>query len=892
MSSAPGIAWLGPVFDPTGYADEGRGILGALDRAKVPVALRPMERRSVGFREGLPDAERAMLDRLIAQPLPQSYALVQHVTADGFQRLNSARYMVGRTMFETDSIPPTWVSPSNMMDELWLPSTFNAESFRRAGVTVPIHLVPGGIDSSVYRPDIAPLPLAGLHGTVFLSVFEWRLRKGWDVLLRAWAAAFTPADDVTLVIRTYPIDRADGRDNRTIIDEQIADYLRDACGGRTRADVARIVVLPDKIAARDMPALYRIAHAYVSPTRGEGWGRPFMEAMASGVPVIATRWSAHLEFLHDENGYLLDVESVGPADDIEVPLYAGQHWANPSAAHLTSLLQRVHNDRAEAAAIGARARADMVRDWPWSRAADAIRARLRDIGTHRAFSPSPQLTDHTARQLRVRARLFDGHAWTYASEQLASAIADYHGATCSMHNATTEAQRPSWSDRTRAAWDAIQPPPRDTTSQDITLTFLDRGYVADTTPPASGAWVVYTADVVADTVPGEYVRLLRDQATEVWTPTSEVMHACLRVGVDRARLWQVPGVAPLDRCPIDGVAMPLTGINGDVVLFPIFDARQGEDLSCLLNAWPTSVLATRQATLLVLYPDAATATNPRHRDELLALLARGGVEHGIPVRVDGRALTLETIAAFVRAATMVITSPTTTTRTDVVHHLACQFNRAVVQLDPSRSIAHTQQLLDAAHTPAPRADHTSADDMRRQVHERLSALFAFHTPDAPRTLSTSGITAAPIASARTTRCVAFPDWRSGKGAGIARSYFETFSAHDDVVLVLAHDPAQGMPYEQVRGMLDDAALLAGRTTTERPEVVVMQGPLTESARAALLCACDVAVGVDDPPLTDGAQRLARPVVQALVPSAWRQCYAAAIRRAERRLTTDAPPTSS
>ncbi len=904
MSDSPGLVWLGPVFDPSGYADEGRGMLGALDRAKTPLALRQMERLSVGFREGLPDAERTMLDRLIAQPLPRSYALVQHVTADGFQRLNSAQYLVGRTMFETDSIPSSWVAPCNMMDELWLPSAFNAQSFKRAGVTVPIHLVPGGIDANVYRPDIAPLPIAGLQGTIFLSVFEWRLRKGWDVLLQAWAAAFTPADDVTLVIRTYPIDRADGRDNLTIINEQIADYLHRACGGRTRADVARIVVLPDKIAARDMPALYRIAHAYVSPTRGEGWGRPFMEAMASGVPVIATRWSAHLEFLHDENGYLIDVDSVGPADGVEVPLYAKQHWANPSAAHLQELLQRVHRDRAEAAAIGGRARTEMVQDWPWSRAADVISARLRQLGKHPAFSMAPKPTDRTARQVRVVAQLFEGNAWNYAAGQLAAAVAESKSATCVIQNGNADAERPSWADRARGAWEAMQRPARDTTSHDVTLTFLGSDNQTGTTPPKSGAWIVYTDDVVANAVPGEYVRMLRDQATEVWAPTMEAVHACLRAGVEDARLWHVPFASALARCPVDGPQMPLEGIDGSddvnrcVVLFPMVDAAQRDDLALLLAAWPSSSLATRAATLLVLSPDEATSHSPRTRDELLSLLARGGVEHGIQVRVDGRTLTLETMAAFVRAATIVITSPTTTTRTDVVHHLAQQFNRSVVPIDSSQDVTHTERLLSRALSVSPTPDDVSYESYESyerlctQVDERLSAVLSAGPHEVPRILETTGAAQMIVASARATRFVAFPDWPSGRGAGIARSYFETFSAQDDVVLVLAHDPAQGMSHDELLAMLDEAALLAGHDADAQPDVVVVPGLLTEAVRAAMLSVCDVAVGVDDPPLTAEAQRTARPVVQALMPHAWRHGHAAAVRHAERRRAADAPPTSS
>ena len=57
-----------------------------------------------------------------------------------------------------------------------------------------------------------------------------------------------------------------------------------------------------------MPRLYAAADAYVMPSRGEGWGRPYMEAMAMGLPTIGSRWSGNLAFMHDGNAFLVDGE--------------------------------------------------------------------------------------------------------------------------------------------------------------------------------------------------------------------------------------------------------------------------------------------------------------------------------------------------------------------------------------------------------------------------------------------------------------------------------------------------------------------------------------------------------------------------------------------------------
>ncbi len=60
------------------------------------------------------------------------------------------------------------------------------------------------------------------------------------------------------------------------------------------------------VAQRDMPSVYRSMDCFVLATRGEGWGRPIAEAMAMGLPAIATAWSGPTEFMNKSNSYPLD----------------------------------------------------------------------------------------------------------------------------------------------------------------------------------------------------------------------------------------------------------------------------------------------------------------------------------------------------------------------------------------------------------------------------------------------------------------------------------------------------------------------------------------------------------------------------------------------------------
>ena len=58
-----------------------------------------------------------------------------------------------------------------------------------------------------------------------------------------------------------------------------------------------ILWVDSSLADSEMAGLYAAADAFVLPTRAEGWGRPFMEAMAMGIPVVGTGWGGHMDFI-------------------------------------------------------------------------------------------------------------------------------------------------------------------------------------------------------------------------------------------------------------------------------------------------------------------------------------------------------------------------------------------------------------------------------------------------------------------------------------------------------------------------------------------------------------------------------------------------------------------
>jgi len=122
--------------------------------------------------------------------------------------------------------------------------------------------------------------------------------------------------------------------------------------------VILLLVCVSKISAKIVGAAV-IPHgdfAY-DPTRGEGWGRPQVEAMAMALPVIATYWGGPLAYMTYNNSFPLLLDGIEKVPDGP---FAGHGWAKPSVIHLKSLLREVVTNPQEATKRGEQARQDMV----------------------------------------------------------------------------------------------------------------------------------------------------------------------------------------------------------------------------------------------------------------------------------------------------------------------------------------------------------------------------------------------------------------------------------------------------------------------------------------------------------------------------------------------------
>lgn len=126
----------------------------------------------------------------------------------------------------------------------------------------------------------------------FVSLCGMDLYKGIDVLIDA-IAAWNPSPD-----SVHFIFGGDGKDLQKL-KEQAA-----------RRGVSDLISWPGRVDRRHVNSFYEEADAFVLPSRSESFGIVYIEALAKGLPVIATACGGPEDIVTEQNGLLVPVDDV------------------------------------------------------------------------------------------------------------------------------------------------------------------------------------------------------------------------------------------------------------------------------------------------------------------------------------------------------------------------------------------------------------------------------------------------------------------------------------------------------------------------------------------------------------------------------------------------------
>lgn len=348
----PGVAVIGPTRATSGLGQAMRltlEILAQAGRSPAQLDFFPGNPAPLGFTARATRAPRLERPRRInvmhlnAEVVPHAFALLD-------RRITEGAYNIGYFFWELDTVPASHRLALDLLDEIWVASEYNRETYARATAT-PVYNVGMAVEEV---PDGAPMPRAALglpaDAFVFLATFDsfsFVERKNPLGVVKAFQAAFPPAaaEPVALVLKTQ-------NRSRIVNAEQLRIWR--AIDALVAQD-PRITILDQTLSYDALIGLKRCSDAYVSLHRSEGWGFGLLEAMQIGLPVIATGYSGNMDFCSAETAFLVDYTLERPLPTDYVYVERESRWAEPSTASAAAAMRVVYDAPAERQARAAAA---------------------------------------------------------------------------------------------------------------------------------------------------------------------------------------------------------------------------------------------------------------------------------------------------------------------------------------------------------------------------------------------------------------------------------------------------------------------------------------------------------------------------------------------------------
>ncbi|PKM45959.1 MAG: glycosyl transferase family 1 [Firmicutes bacterium HGW-Firmicutes-8] len=378
------VIWRGLVSHASGWGTACREYVLALDKLGVDVKI-----ENPGAY--LPETDRNRIEKLrylINKPYThdKTKVLVYHYHPyhiDLKKEREKFDHIILNTAWETTKIPNNWFPTINEFNAIFVPSKHNMEALKNSGVTVPVLLVPHGADTRSFNPQNEKMPLNSAAGKfIFISVFDFQHRKNPEGLLKAYWEEFKPDENVMLVVKTY---WSGNKKLAGLIEGAISKYKKRL--GIAQKNTVPLVLITRTIGKKELKGLYTLGNAFVLPTRGEGVGLPFIEALASGIPVIATGWGGQMEFLNESNAFLVDYKLENPVVSMKsaisrkfLYLFAekGQLWAEPNVLNLRRQMRFAYENSSLCKLKGKQGREDMLK-MSWDRAGNALKEAVEKV---------------------------------------------------------------------------------------------------------------------------------------------------------------------------------------------------------------------------------------------------------------------------------------------------------------------------------------------------------------------------------------------------------------------------------------------------------------------------------------------------------------------------------
>lgn len=360
-----------PIDTYSGYGARARDFVKQLIRVRPDWDIRILSQRWGETRWGYLDDhnEQDLKKRLITNVQSQPDIFIQITVPNEFQKVG--KYNIGLTAgIETTLCDPSWIEGLNKMDLVIVSSKHALEVFKNSkfdlrkkdtneivqtmDLSVPIEVLFEGVDPTVYNSTIDPgsktkqtldsIP----ESFCFLATGHWMKgdfgqdRKNIGFTIKAFLETFkNTAKAPALVLKSHSFTTSIIDRDRMLT--RISDIMKTVKGS-----LPNIYLIHGEVSDAEMNQIY--AHpkikAFVSLTKGEGYGRPFLEFAYHSKPIIASPWSGQMDFLDPALTKFVQgtLENVHPSAAVSKILLPEAKWFSPDEISVGKAFKEVWKD--------------------------------------------------------------------------------------------------------------------------------------------------------------------------------------------------------------------------------------------------------------------------------------------------------------------------------------------------------------------------------------------------------------------------------------------------------------------------------------------------------------------------------------------------------------------
>jgi len=349
-----------PIDTYSGYGARSRDIVKALlktDKYDVKVLPQRWGSTPFGFLQADNPEHKQILDCILPQPQlnRQPDCWIQITVPNEFQAVG--KFNIGITAgIETTVCAPEWIDGINRMN-LTLASSEHA---KKVFETSQFEQRDKNQNNQVVRVIKLEKPVEvlfeGVNNDIYQKIDAVNDSEVWDVLdevnedfnflfVGHWLQGELGQDrkDVGMMLKTFlETFKGKGKKPGLIMKTSSATYsimdrdemlerinkVRESVGKDD--ELPNVYLLHGELTDEEINELYNHpkVKAHVTFTKGEGYGRPLLEASISQKPVIAPNWSGHIDFLDAEMSILLsgEIKQIHPSAVVQNMLLAESGW--------------------------------------------------------------------------------------------------------------------------------------------------------------------------------------------------------------------------------------------------------------------------------------------------------------------------------------------------------------------------------------------------------------------------------------------------------------------------------------------------------------------------------------------------------------------------------------